>query len=111
MIILAYTLSGLSLLMSALFLVRPKVRLLLLVFLPLTAGALSPIWATMGAVGALLGWAFGAPWAVPMGIVGAITMILYVWRCTPVQSVMNNKQPAALIFRNIYPFFSSYTCC
>ncbi|MFC1921721.1 alpha/beta hydrolase fold domain-containing protein [Chloroflexota bacterium] len=82
MIILAYTLSGLSLLMSALFLIKPRVSLLLLLFLPLTAGALSPYWAIMGVVGAVLGWAYGALWAVPMGIVGAITMILYVWRCT-----------------------------
>ncbi len=61
MIIIAYTLAGLSLLMSALFLVRPKAQLLMLLFLPLIAAAFSPIWAIMGAVGALLGWVFGAP--------------------------------------------------
>ncbi|MFC2025583.1 alpha/beta hydrolase fold domain-containing protein [Chloroflexota bacterium] len=83
MIFLAYILSGLSLLMSALFLVRAKApQLLFLLFLPLVAGALSPIWAIMGLVGAVLGWVSGALWAVPMGIVGAITMILYIWGCT-----------------------------
>ena len=82
MIILATTLSGLSLLMSALFLIKPKIQLLFILFLPLIAEALSPIWAIMGAVGAVLGWVYGALWAVPMGIVGAITMILYVWGCT-----------------------------
>ncbi len=73
MIILATTLSSLSFLMSVLFLIKPKVSLLLVLFLPLTAGALSPIWAIMGAVGALLGWVYGAPWAVLMGILGAVT--------------------------------------
>jgi len=82
MITLAYILSGLSLLMSALFLVRPKPQLLFILFLPLAASALSPIWAIIGAVGAVLGWAYEAYWAVTMGIVGAITMILYVWGCT-----------------------------
>ncbi len=82
MIILAYTLSGLSLLMSALFLVRPKVQLLGILILPLIAGSLSPLWAIIGATGAVLGWVYGAPWAVPMGIVGAVVMILYVWGCT-----------------------------
>ena len=82
MITLAYILSGLSLLMSVLFLVRPKPQLLFILFLPLAASALSPIWAIIGAVGAVLGWAYEAYWAVTMGIVGAITMILYVWGCT-----------------------------
>ena len=82
MIILAYTLSGLSLLMSILLFIKPRVSLLLVLFIPLTAAALSPIWAIMGAVGALLGWAYGAPWAVLMGILGAVTMILYVWGST-----------------------------
>jgi len=36
----------------------------------------------MGLVGALLGWLYGAPWAVAMGILGAIPMIFYVWGCT-----------------------------
>jgi hypothetical protein len=82
MIILAYTLSGLSLLMSALFLIKPKVQLLFILFLPLIAEAFSPIWAIMGAVGAVLGWVSGALWAVPMGILGAGWMTWYVWRCT-----------------------------
>jgi acetyl esterase/lipase len=82
MIILAYILSGLSLLMSGLFLIKPKVQLLFILFLPLVAGALSPYWAIMGAVGAVLGWVYDALWAVPMGIVGAGWMTWYVWRCT-----------------------------
>jgi acetyl esterase/lipase len=82
MIILATTLSGLSLLMSALFLIRPKAQLLFILFLPLAASALSPIWAIMGVVGAALGWVYNAPWAVPMGILGAIAMILYIWGCS-----------------------------
>jgi len=84
MIILATILSGLSLLMSVLLLIRLKVSLLGLIlwFPKLAAGALSPIWAIMGAVGAVLRWAYDALWAVPMGIVGASLMIWYVWRCT-----------------------------
>jgi acetyl esterase/lipase len=82
MIILATILSGLSLLMSALFLLKPKVEYLFLLFLPMFAAALSPIWAVMGAVGAVLGWVSGALWAVPMGILGAGWMTWYAWRCT-----------------------------
>ena len=82
MITLAYIFSGLSLLMFVLFLVRTKPQLLFILFLPLVASALSPIWAIIGAVGAVLGWAYEAYWAVPMGIVGASWMTWYVWRCT-----------------------------
>jgi len=84
MIILAYILSGLSLLMSALFLIRPKAFIIKgMVWVPfLTAGSLSPYWAVMGALGAIIGGISGAYWAVPMGIIGAVTMIWYVWRCT-----------------------------
>jgi len=48
----------------------------------LTAGALSLFWAIMGTVGAIIGGISEAYWAVPMGMVGAGMMILYVWRCT-----------------------------
>jgi hypothetical protein len=78
MIFLAYILSGLSLLMSVFFLFKPKVTLGFLVWFPLIAGALSPFWAFMGAAGALIGLLYQALWAVPMGIVGALTMIWYV---------------------------------
>ena len=84
MIILAYILSGLSLLMSVLFLIKlpmPPPGFLLLIP-KLTAGALSPYWAIMGLVGAVIGWVYQALWAIPMGIVGAGMMIWYVWRCT-----------------------------
>jgi acetyl esterase/lipase len=36
----------------------------------------------MGAIGAVVGWAYQALWAIPMGIVGAGMMIWYVWRST-----------------------------
>jgi acetyl esterase/lipase len=84
MIILATILSGLSLLMSVLFLIRPKAFIIkTLALIPiLAAGALSPVWVIMGAMGAIIGAISGAYWAIPMGILGAGTMIWYVWRCT-----------------------------
>ncbi|NIN60838.1 MAG: alpha/beta hydrolase fold domain-containing protein, partial [Gammaproteobacteria bacterium] len=83
MITLAYILSGLSLLMSVLFLIQTKNPLGWIVLIPkLTPGALSPYWAIMGAVGAVIGWVYQGLWAIPMGILGAGMMIWYVWRCT-----------------------------
>ncbi len=83
MITLAYLLSGLSLLMSILFLIKPKVSIgFILIWLPLIAGALSPFWAIIGLSGAIIGWLNQALWSVPMGIVGAGTMIIYLLRCT-----------------------------
>jgi acetyl esterase/lipase len=84
MIILAYILSGLSLLMSVLLLIPQKFPLgFFLVWIPkLAAGALSPYWAIMGVVGAVIGAVYEAYWAIPMGIVAAGAMIWYVWRCT-----------------------------
>jgi acetyl esterase/lipase len=84
MIILAYILSGLSLLMSVLLLVHPKAFTpRSIAWLPkLIAGALSPYWAVTGAVGALIGWGVQALWAIPIGVLGASIMIWYVWRCT-----------------------------
>jgi acetyl esterase/lipase len=83
MIMLAYILSGLSLLMSALFLIHLKSPLGWIVWFPkLTAEGLSPYWAIMGAVGALIGWGYQALWAIPMGILGAGMMIGYIWQCT-----------------------------
>jgi acetyl esterase/lipase len=84
MIILATILSGLSLLMSVLFLIqspKPPLGFMLLIF-KLAGGGLSPYWAIIGIVGAVIGWAYQAAWAVPMGILGAGMMIWYVWRCT-----------------------------
>jgi acetyl esterase/lipase len=80
MIALAYLLSGLSLLMSLLLITRLKVTLLGLILwsLKLAAGALSPYWAIIGAVGAVLGWVYGAFWAIPIGLLGAGIMIWYV---------------------------------
>ncbi len=83
MITLAYLLSGLSLLMSILLLIKPKVSVgFMVIWLPLVAGALSPFWAIIGLSGAIIGWLNQALWSVPMGIVGAGTMIIYIWRCT-----------------------------
>jgi acetyl esterase/lipase len=83
MTILATILSGLSLLMSVLFFVRLKFpQGFYLVPTKLIAGALSPYWAIMGAVGAVIGWGYQALWAIPMGILGAGIMVTYVWRCT-----------------------------
>ncbi len=82
MIVLATILSGMSMLMSALFLIKPKVTVGFLVWFPLIAGALSPIWGIMGAAGAVLGWVYQAPLSVLMGIFGAGTMVWYVWGCT-----------------------------
>jgi acetyl esterase/lipase len=80
---LATTLSGISFLFSALiflklkspqgwFFIVPKIVIL----------ALSPYWAIIGAIGAVLGVVYQVIWAIPMGIVGAILMIWYVWGCT-----------------------------
>jgi len=85
MIVLAYILSGLSLLMSVPFLVgRPSFTVGFFFVWPprLIAGALSPVWAIMGAAGAVLGWAFGAYWAIPMGALGVALATIYIWRCT-----------------------------
>ena len=69
MIILAYILSGLSLLMSVFFLITIKFpRAIYILPAKLTASALSPYWAIMGAVGAVIGWVYQALWAIPMGI-------------------------------------------
>jgi len=80
MIILATILSGLSLLMSGLYFIKLKYPSFALL-LKLLAVVLSPYWAIMGAVGAVIGWVYGALWAVPMGILGAGWMIWYTWRC------------------------------
>jgi len=83
MILLAYILSGVSLLMSSLLVVKLKFPLGWFGLFPkLAAGALSPYWAVMGVVGGIIVGISGGFWAVPMGIIGATTMVLYVWRCT-----------------------------
>jgi len=81
MIILATILSSLSLLLSVLFLLQLK-AINTVFFTRLAAAALSPYWAIMGLVGAVLGWVNSALWAIPMGIMGAGMVIWYVWRCT-----------------------------
>jgi acetyl esterase/lipase len=54
----------------------------MVLFLPLLAAALSPLWAIFGAIGAVLGWVSGAVWAIPMGILGAGWMTWYIWGAT-----------------------------
>jgi hypothetical protein len=83
MIILATILSGLSLLKSLLFLIHLRSPFGWMIWFPkLTVEGYSPCWVIMGAAGAVIGWASGAFWAVPMGIIGSGTMAWYLWRCT-----------------------------
>ena len=83
MITLAYIFSGLSLLISILFLIRLKFPQGFFVLpIKLIAGTLSPYWATMGAVGALIGLVYQVLWAIPMGVLGTGMMVWYVWRVT-----------------------------
>jgi acetyl esterase/lipase len=78
---LAYILSGFSLLMSILLIIRQKVSIGFLVLFPkLFASALAAYWAILGAAGAVLGLIYQAPLAVVMGIASAAWMTLYVWR-------------------------------
>jgi acetyl esterase/lipase len=80
--ILAYILSGLSLLMAAMFLVKPRVSIgFLLVWFPLIAGALSLFWAILGVAGTVIGAFYGAFWTIPIGVSGALVMIVYILRC------------------------------
>jgi len=81
MIILAYLLSGLSLLMSVLLFIKLK-GIGMALFAKLAAAALSLEWAFLGTAGAVLGWVYQAYWVVPMGVVGAGIMIYYGWRNT-----------------------------
>jgi acetyl esterase/lipase len=81
MIILATILSGLSLLLSILFPIQLK-KINSIYFAKLAAGAFSPVWAIIGVVGALIGWIYGAYWAVPIGVLGAGMMLWYIYRCT-----------------------------
>lgn len=78
---LTYSLSGFSLLMSILLVIRQKVSIGFLVLFPkLIASALAAYWAILGAAGAVLGLINQAPLAVVMGIISAVWMTLYVWR-------------------------------
>ena len=83
MILLAAILTGTSFLMCILLLIRTKNPIGWITMFPKAiAGALPPLWASMGVVGAVLGWISGAYWAVPVGMLGAGMMIWYVWWCT-----------------------------
>ena len=82
MIILATIFSGVSLLMSSLLLIRTKNPIGWITMVPKAiAGSLSPVWAIMGLVGAIIGGISGAYWAIPMGIVGVSMTTWYVWKC------------------------------
>ena len=84
MTVLAYILSGLSLLISVLILVRLRVNWfgVILWFPKLYAGALSAYGVVIGAAGAIVGGIGGAYGAVPMGLFGAGVSVWYVWRCS-----------------------------
>ncbi len=83
MIILAYILTGISLLMSVLLLINIRSPLGWIILVPkVVASALTPFWAILGAVGAVLGWVYQGIWAIPMGIFGACMMIWYIWLCS-----------------------------
>jgi len=83
MTILAYFLSGISLLMGVLLVIRTKNPVGWISLAPKsTAGALSPYLAVIGLAGAVLGWVYEAYWAIPIGLVGAGMTIWYYWRCT-----------------------------
>jgi len=83
MIILATILSTLSLLMSILLLIKTESPIGWFILIPKDIScALSPIWALIGAVGALIGWAYHAFWVIPVGVLGAGMMIWYIWQST-----------------------------
>jgi acetyl esterase/lipase len=81
MIILAYILSGLSLLMCILLFIKLK-GIGLPLFAKLAAASLSPLWMVLGAAGAVLGWVYQAYWAIPVGAVGAGVMLWYALQNT-----------------------------
>lgn len=85
MIVLTNILSGLSLLMSGLYLIKLKYPSFILL-MKLLSDSLPPYWAILGVNGAVLGWFLHAPLAIAMGIIGAGTMIWYVWRNTREQN-------------------------
>jgi acetyl esterase/lipase len=80
---LACALTSLSLLMGALLLIRLKMPWgFYLLPLKMMAVALSPFLAVIGLIGAAIGWFYQSFWAVPVGVIGAGVMIVYVWRVT-----------------------------
>lgn len=79
--VLAYILSVLSFLMSILLLVKLKV-LNVALFVKLLAGALSPMWAFMGLIGAIIGWTYHHFLPVSFGLIGAVIMTVYLIRIT-----------------------------
>ena len=83
MIVAAYFFSGLSFLMGLLFSFRAQNPWGWFTLFPKLFGAVfSPFWAIMGVVGVILGGLYGAVWAIPLGIVGAIIMTWYVYLCS-----------------------------
>jgi acetyl esterase/lipase len=80
MIIFATILSGVSLLLSILLIIRLKV-INIIFMVRLAVAALTPYWAILGLVGAILGWVVVAPWAVLMGVISTGLVVWFVWRC------------------------------
>lgn len=83
--ILAYVLSGITLLLGSTFYVQQKVPGAappLGLAAKLIAGALSPVWTLLGAAGAVIGWAYQSYLALALGIAGSSMMIWYIWQST-----------------------------
>jgi hypothetical protein len=81
--IIAYLLAFLALFMSGLLFLRLRSSLAIMAWFPaLVAGALSPIWGLLGALGAILGWLGHAPLAIAAGCISALVMAWYVWKVT-----------------------------
>ena len=83
MTILAYILSGISLLMGALLVMRTKNPAGWISLAPKSAaGALSTYLAIMGLAGSILGWVYADYWAISVGLAGTAMTIWYFWHCT-----------------------------
>jgi len=83
MTVLAIIFSAVPLLTSVLLLIKTKNPIGWITMVPKAiAGSLSPVWAIIGLIGAIIGGISGAYWAIPMGILGAGMMIWYAWRCS-----------------------------
>lgn len=77
MVVLAYTLSLVCLVLTAALFVRlkPPYSFMFVIF-PLITGALSPFLVVLGALGAVLGWLYGAPVAVAAGLLAAAIALI-----------------------------------
>jgi acetyl esterase/lipase len=88
MIVMAYTLSLVSLILNGFLFLRlkPPNRVRILWMPQLLAGTLSPFLVIVGGLGAILGWLAGAPLAVAIGVLGAGISAVYIWRVLAVRA-------------------------